>query len=245
MDGKLLVLCGERPTINKYGARIDENGNMLLERNGKYIDINEKELEVDIHKKIISGIDLLDDMMTESTEPDILFVDWESIITSDIGPLKEMIKYAQTTEKIPPQLILDSEKNPSLMKKAHINRLLQIDKSNERPSYDYGCLAMEDFMQLFSKTIEKNGIVSILLTFPNQENSKINQARYRIMQSWKNRNEMKAKLKREEKVDILQPMNYDSFGEIYIRAHEEMLKIMSKPDWYEKNNQDEELGGRD
>lgn len=84
MEGKLLVLCGERPTINETGKRIDENGNLLLKRDEKYLNTDEEEVEVDEHKIIINGMDLLNPMITESVEPSILYVDWETVIPSDI-----------------------------------------------------------------------------------------------------------------------------------------------------------------
>lgn len=245
MDGKLLVLCGERPTINESGTLIDEKGNMLRNQDGKYIDINGNEVEVDTHKKVISGINLLNPIITESTESDILFVDWESIVPSDIEPLQEMVEYAQTTEPIPPQMILDSGKNQSLMKSVHMNRLSQIDENNERPSIDYRFQAMNDFMELFLRTLENNGIVSILPTFPNKEDKAVNKARTKVMQSWRDRNERESQYGKYRRIDVLEPMQYDDFGEIYIRAQDEMLKIISMPDWYEKNEKDEEeLGGR-
>ena len=37
MDGKLLVLCGERPTINENGERIDKKGHLLINKGKKYV----------------------------------------------------------------------------------------------------------------------------------------------------------------------------------------------------------------
>ena len=248
MDGKLIVLCGERPTINEYGERIDEQANLLIKKQDKYFNINGEEIKVDEHKKVINGNDLLNDMMTESTEPDMIFVDWETIIPSNIEPLQEMIAYSRTTQKIPAQIILDSGKNQSIMKRVHMNRLLLIDKSQERPCIDYPLQAMEDFLQLFSTTLEKNGVVSILPTFPNSDDESINKSRLKLIQAWKNKNEIDAKYKGKTLIDVLDPMSYDEFGEIYIKASNEMLNIISKPDWYESEKQGketEEPGGRD
>lgn len=143
MDGKLLVLCGERPTINSHGAPIDEKGNVIYDDRPR-----------DSHKRVISGMNLLNPMRTEALESDILFVDWETIVTSDIEPLQQMKMYAFSTEPIPTQMILDSDKNPSLMKRAHMNRLMQLEKCFARPSIDYGFQAMDDFMQLFTEAIQ-------------------------------------------------------------------------------------------
>jgi len=234
MDGKLLVLCGERPTINSHGDPIDEKGNVIS-----------KENEKDSHKRVISGMNLINPIMTEVLEPDILFVDWETIVTSDIEPLQEMKRYAFSSEPIPPQMILDSDKNPSLMKRAHMERLLQLDKHKARPSIDYGFQAMDDFFEMFTEAVQKNGIVSILPAFPLNDQEEINRARFRVLKTWADRNSMNSINNREEKIEVLPAIDYISFGDVYDRAQMEMLNILSKPDWYEKGIVDEEPGGRD
>lgn len=247
MDGKLIVLCGERPTINENAKRIDEQGNLLAKIDDKYININQEEVKVDEYKKVINGMDLLYDMVTESTDTETIFVDWETIIPSDIQPMQEMIKVAMSTQEISPEMILESGKNKSFLKKAYMDTLLAVSKAEERPCFDYQFQAMEHFMQLFSDAIEKNQVVSILPTFPNADDATINNARMKIIQAWKNRNEIKAKLQRESKIEVLDGISYDEFGEIYSRAMDERLRILSKPDWYDKLGQqeDEGPGGRD
>lgn len=64
MDGKLLVLCGERPTIDENGRRIDEKGQLLTKQGNEYRDIDGNVVQVDEHKKVISGMDLLNSMET-------------------------------------------------------------------------------------------------------------------------------------------------------------------------------------
>ena len=51
MDGKLLVLCGERPTIDENGRRIDEKGQLLTKQGNEYRDIEGNVVQVDEHKK--------------------------------------------------------------------------------------------------------------------------------------------------------------------------------------------------
>lgn len=230
MEGKLLVLCRERPTINENGKRIDENGNLLLKRDEKYLNTDEEEVEVDEHKIIINGMDLLNPMITESVEPSILYVDWETIIPSDIEPLYEMVEYAETVDRIPSKLILKAQDNRSLMKKAHLETLLQKDKYGERPCLDYRFQAMENFMQMFSDAILNNGIVSILPAYPNSE-EEINRARFKVMEAIRYRMQMNVRNAKQAKVDMLDPFYYDEYGEVYIKAQREMMKIMSKPDW--------------
>lgn len=251
MDGKLLVLCDERPTINEHGGRIDEKGSLLAQQENKWFNFEGKEIEVDPYKKVISAIDLLNEMMTETTEPDILFVDWETVVPSDISQLQQMKLYAQSTEEIPPQMLFDAAvKNPSLMKRAHYDRLISIDNMRMRPSFDYGPQAMDDFLGLFSRALSLNMIVSVLPTFSVQQAADVTNARWRVLQTWKNKNQMMSEHRNEPKVEVLQPMQYKDFGEIYIRAKDEMLKIISKPYLFEEKNtttdpEEGDPGGRD
>lgn len=244
MDGKLLVLCDERPTINENGKRIDEKGNLLIKTGDKWMDYEGNEVEVDLHKKVISAMNLLNPMMTESTKPDTLFVDWETIVQSDIESLQKMVQYAQMSQPTPPQELFEiMKKSESIMKKAHYERLISLEQHNMKPSIDYQFQAMEDFMRLFEEILELNGIVTVLPTFRNKENEEITTARVKIINTIKDRLRT---INRGIDCEILQPMTYDNFGEIYIKSNEERLKIISLPIFGRVSKPEgKELGGSD
>lgn len=244
MDGKLLVLCGERPTINENGERIDKKGHLLINKGKKYLNKKGEEVKVNKHKQIISGMDLLSTYMTESIKPDMLFVDWETIVTSDLEPLYEMIKYAESEEIIPPELIFDAQKNESIMKKAHLDTLLQKDKHSERPSFDYKFEAMENFMQMFSSAITDNRIVSILPAYSTKDDDEINRARMKLLESLKYRMETKFKLGQGPKINVLDSIYYSDYGKVHEKAIIEMMRIISEPDWYEQSTQSPDDSGR-
>ena len=251
MDGKVVVLCGEKPTINEYGDRLDENSNLLEKIGEKYYNVADEEVYVDEHKCIISGMNLLNPIATEATNRDILFVNWETVLSTDLQPLQEMIAYANSTEQIPPKVILDISKNPSIIKKAYGDRLMLLDDHNLRPQIDYQFQAMDDFLQLFSRSLSKNMVVTVLPAFPNSDSPEVNKARARFIESWRNVNRIrasKASHSDEELIEVADPINYDNFEEIYERASEEMQKVISKPYWFEttkKTFNDEGPGGRD
>ena len=251
MDGKVLVLCGERPTINEYGDRLDENSNLLQKIDGKYYNLSDEEVEVDEHKNVINGMTLLNEISTDATNSDILFVDWETILSTDLQPLQEMIAYANSTEPIPPKVILNSSKNPSMLKKAYTDRLMLIDSHNIRPRIDYQFQAMDDFLQLFSRTLSKHMVATVLPAFAKSDSPEVNAARARFIKSWETVNEIRASKysnSNEDLIEVAEPIEYENFEEVYERASEEMQKVISRPYWFEttKNTlDDKEPGGRE
>lgn len=102
---------------------------------------------------------------------------------------------------------------------------------------------------MFSKAIQSNGIVAILPTFNKKDSDEIKRARLVNLNTWGENNERKSTYLGETKIDILPTMNYTDFGEIYIRAKEEIQKIYDKPDFLQEhgkrtNKDGEEPGGR-
>ena len=240
MEGKILVLCDKRPTVNEYGKRIDEKGNTIEKVNGKWLDVHGKEIEVDEFEKVIDGMELLSKNITENTGSNIIYVDWETIIPSDIEPLQKMKYYAQTSQHIEPGLVSKNMKSKqSFMKKAHMDRLIYIDKNKMRPCLDYGVIAMEDFMQLFSRALELNRIVSILPTFSDKCPEEIKRARMKLLNLFRHRNEMKAKYGQENKYDILEPEICENFKDIYSRAYDEIMRMLDELDFV---SQEDETG---
>ena len=232
MDGKLLVLCGERPTIDENGRRIDEKGQLLTKQGNEYRDIDGNVVQVDEHKKVISGMDLLNSMETESTKPNILYVDWESIIGSDEGQsLQEMKHYAEIVDRIPARIALEGMEGTSLLKKAHRDTLMEIDRYGQRPTHSYKFKAMEQFEKMFLDVMQKNGIVSILPSLPVEDGEDVNQRRMRLLRSW---DYGQPSLYGARKVEVLPPLSYTTYGEVYTKAQDEMRKIYAKPDGYQQ-----------
>lgn len=240
MDGKLLVLCGERPTIDENGRRIDEKGQLLTKQGNEYRDIDGNVVQVDEHKKVISGMDLLNPIETESTKTNILYVDWETIIGSSDGePLQEMKHYAEIVDKLPASITLKGMQESSLLKKSHWDTLMQMDRHGQRPSHSYKFRAMEQFEQMFSEVMQKNGIVSILPALSVEDGEDINQRRMKLLRSW---NYTQKSSQGVRKVEVLPPLSYTTYGEVYIKAQDEMMKIHAKPDWNQQTGEDIEQG---
>ena len=232
MDGKLLVLCGERPTIDENGRRIDEKGQLLTKQGNEYRDIDGNVVQVDEHKKVISGMDLLNSMETESTKPNILYVDWESIIGSDEGQsLKEMKHYAEIVDRIPTRIALEGMEGTSLFRKAYWDTLMQIDRYGKRPTNSYVIQSQEQFEQTLSDIMKSNGIVSILPALPVEDGEDVNQRRMRLLRSW---DYEQPSLYGARKVEVLPPLSYTTYDEVYIKAQDEMRKIYAKPDGYQQ-----------
>lgn len=245
MDGKLLVLCSERPTVDDYGNRIDENRNLLKENeNGKYTNVEFEEVEVDESKRIVNAMDLILPVIPESIRDyEIIYADWETVVTSDIEPLIEMKQYANTKEQIPVKLILDSGHNSSMMRKAYMETLTEI----ERPRIDFSFLASDRFIKLLSDTLHKHDIVAVLPAFSENDSEEIVRVRSRVLEAFKNNEEMKAKQNGTEAIEVLESLSYTDFVEVLIRARDEMVKILSKPYPFEKPNLTDtngEHGGR-
>lgn len=227
MDEKLLVLCGERPTIDENGRRIDEKGQLLTKRENEYRDIDGNVVQVDEHKKVISGMDLLNPIETEATRPNILYVDWETIIGSDGQSLQEMKHYAEIVDKLPARITLKGMEEPSLLKKAHWDTLMQMDRYGERPSNSYKFRAMEQFEELFSKVMQTNGIVSILPALPVEDGEDVNQRRMKLLKSWDYGQKSSQRIR---KVEVLQPILYKTYDEVYKKVQDDIKEKYAKPD---------------
>lgn len=231
MEGKLLVLCSERPNVDDYGNYIDEKRNLLYKyENGKYINVEFEELVIDDNKRVVNAMDLTLPVIPESIRDyDIIYADWETVITSNIEPLQEMEAYSRTKEQIPIKLILDSGHNSSMIRKAYSETLTEID----RPSIDYSFRAMDSFMRLFSNSLHNNDIVTVLPAFSSNDSPEVVRARSRFIESFKYNEEMKSKPNRTQPINVLPSISYENFGEIHTKAQDEMIKIMTKPYFFE------------
>ena len=158
---------------------------------------------------------------------------------------------ARSPEKLTPQEILEIGKGKSLIEKAYMERLLLIDRFGGRPSIDYQFQAMDDFLQLFSRTLSKHMVATVLPAFPKSDSPEVNAARARFIKSWETVNEIRASKysnSNEDLIEVAEPIEYENFEEVYERASEEMQKVISRPYWFEttKNTlDDKEPGGRE
>ena len=227
MDGRLLVLCDERPTVDDYGNRIDENRNLLRPtEDGKYVNMELEEVEVDENKRVVNAMDLLLPVEPNSIQDyDIIYAAWETVAPSDIEPLRQMKSYSQNQEQIPFDLILKSDHKSSIMRKVYAETLTGIS----RPRLDFSFIASDKFMQTFVDAMQRNGIVSILPAFSKSDSQDIINSRVTILNSLRTYVDMRVTQNRGEHIEILPGMIYEEFGEVYGKAKEEMMKILSKP----------------
>lgn len=239
MDGKVLVLCSEKPTVNQYGERIDKNGYLLEKtKKGEWINNKGEIVKVDEHKRIINGMDMTLPIIPESighSVSDIIFANWESIMPSDIELLQRMVECSRTKDEIPLQITLDYEKNRSLMAKAHLDRLNSIDKAGLRPSIDYKFQAMDDFMRLFSETLEKEGVVTVVPTFSKADSEEIINARRNVITTWRDNNKMLSQIEGKAPIELADTVIGD-FVEVYKAGQNAFMEVMAKPFFFEGND---------
>ena len=227
MDGRLLVLCSERPTVDDYGNRIDENRDILRKTEaGKYVNIELEEVEVDEKERVVNAMDLLLPIEPHSIQGyDIIYADWETVAPSDIAPLQQMKTYSQNQEQIPFDLILKSDHKSSIMRKVYAETLTGIG----RPRMDFSFIASDKFMRTFIDALQKNGIVSILPAFSKTDSQDVINARTTILNSLRTYINMRNMQETGEHIEILPGIIYEEYGEVYRKAQEEMMKILSKP----------------
>lgn len=239
MEGKVLVICSESPTINEYGERIDEKGHLLKkDKTGNWIDIDFNSVEVDENKRVINTMDLVLPMEPESIRDSgsVLFANWESVIPSDIGNLQEMIRCSTGVDGIQPEQILDWGKFSSMMSKAHFDRLMTIEKLGLRPCVDYRFQAMNDFMKLFSETLEKHMICTVIPAFSTRDAEDTVKARIKLMKGWESSNKMISQTKGKKTIKLTEPVMYENLGEVARLADKEMIEIVSAPYDFEDGN---------
>lgn len=227
MKKKLLVLCGERPTINETGERIDTNGNVLTKHDGKYKNSEGNDVQVNESKNVIDIVQLLNNKQLELNDTDILYVDWETLLDSDERKdLEEIAEYGALIERIPPKFVRKHSEKPSLMKKVYIDKLIKMERYGERPSNHFKIYAMEEFMETFSKILQKNGVVLILPTLPSKDGEEINTRRMKLLKGWEYE-------QKQKQVKVLQPLSYTNYEEVCTKAQEEAENLPNSG--YNKN----------
>jgi len=178
------------------------------------------------------------DIETENLKNrEIIYTDWETFIPSDIEYLQTLASYSGTSEDIPSEIIFEMlKKNNSVIEMAYQEVFSRI----ERPCIDYSPRAMDYFMRKFDNILQVNRIVAVLPTYKENSDREIINSRQRILNSFAYRNDTFSKIKGDRKVDVLSPMLYRNFGEIYVRATDEKMKILSAPDWYDEPKENKE-----
>lgn len=236
MDKKLLVLCDESPTIDEYGNRIDEKGN-LIQRDTfeKY----EQESIMDKHKEVISILDLYVDIETKSTQNrDIFFVDWKTLIPEDLEFMQNIKQYGTIggsnmdfVQLMKQQM---SHNQLSLLERTALDSISQ----QSQPRIDFPLIAMNCFLENFTSVLQKSRIGTILPTFSQKVQSQQCENRRKILKTWNDRNRTllqanQLTINNKTKCNVLPIMEYQDFGEIYKKAQEEMLKIFELPEGIE------------
>ncbi|MBQ3145182.1 MAG: hypothetical protein IJB90_01130 [Clostridia bacterium] len=239
MEGKVLVICSEEPTVNEYGERIDGKGRLLKkDETGNWIDIDFNSVEVDENKRVINTMDLVLPMEPESIRDSgsVLFANWESVIPSNIEKLQEMIRCSADVEQIQPEQILDWGAFSSMMTKAHFDRLMAIEDLGLRPCIDYSFQAMNDFMKLFSETLEKHMICTVIPAFSTRDAKDTVKARIKLIQGWNFSNKMMSQTKGKKTIKVTEPVMYENLEEVTRLADKELIEIISAPYDFEDGN---------
>lgn len=139
-----------------------------------------------------------------------------------------MEEYASNLSKIPKR-IREGEMQPSLslMQKAYLDLLLNLDCYSKRPTSRYKTEAMDDFMNLFSKAMTTSGVSAIFPTYPKQ----INEMRKKILQEWRLR------ANRSEEVLVSAPLVYEDFGQVKEIVEEFKLREQEKQKFRNRDKQ--------
>ncbi len=219
MDGKLLILCDELP--------------------GDYERYSVKDIYF-----------LKDEMIDPNDNPDRLFVCWDSIIPQDKSFIESCIHYATSYEKVPVDFILHKKGTidpkhgsikGSIQEESYVRALdsniaaIQRAASNNEDyrgyamdlAVQYPFQATEQFFEDFSQMLNLKGVVRILLAHKKDTDPEIIRERALLLDAWQNQN----KLMREHAsvAELVSPMVYDDFGEVYSRSGDEIMKVYSLP----------------
>lgn len=221
MDGRLLVFCDEDVTLDESGNRLND----------------------DIHKDILSSLELDLPMETDNLcNRDILFIDWKTFIPENLEFLNS-VKFVGTRSadyETQSKLLFESMKVNSLMEKTCL------DSVKKGPRIDFPQVAMNDFLNKFTELLEKNRIVQVLPCYSRNQDESITLNRRRIMQTWNDRNQTFLNadcptITKSINTKILDGIEYEEFGEVYRKASNQMMEIMSKPNFI-GNMEEQEVG---
>lgn len=179
-----------------------------------------------------------------------LYVCWDSIIPENQEYIEKCLYYGTTYDEMPADFIIRQKGkidpkhgniNNSIEEDSYIRALtdnLAIIRECAKSGEDYRGYAMDlavqypfkamsQFFYDFSSILNSNGVVRILLAHKSNTPESIIMMREKLLEAWKNQNEVMHEQASIAK--ILEPMVYEDFGEVYVRASDEMMKIYSLP----------------
>ena len=219
MDGKLLILCDEDP----------RSEDKLTIRDKHFLD---------------------SEMWDPEDNSDMLFVCFDSLIPEDRTFIEECKLYGTFRAKPEPDFMIrqKGKTDPkygtihgSVQENSYLETYLNnieilkyvqsrgedIEAEMLEMACQYQFSATANFLRNISKIISKHGIVRILPAFKKDADPIFTKYRLEMLEAWESQNNLPG----EDKVcaSLLKPMEYSDFGEVYSRAVDEMMKIMSLP----------------
>lgn len=228
MDGKLLILCDELP--------------------GDYKGYSVKDVYF-LRSEIIDPDDV----------PERLFVCWDSIIPQDRSFIESCMHYATTYQKIPADF--ESTKTGktdgkygtvkgSIQEDSYVDVLdsnIEILSASYQRGEDirgemmelavqYPMKATQQFLDDFSSMLDKYGIVRVLVAHKGDVDLEVVKYRNALMGSWQNQNRVKRE--KQSRAELVEPMVYPDFGQLYSRSGNELMKIYSLPIFGEEKNKE-------
>lgn len=230
MDGKLLILCDELP--------------------GDYKDYTVKDKNY-----------LVSPMKAPEDEPERLFVCWDSVIPEDRAFIEACKYYARFTE-MPDSKFAFLQRGAADLRggtikgsvqegcyletyTALLDYLREVKKSGGdlygeilEKAVQFPFDANERFYQEFSRLLNMNGVVRILPTYSTKTHKPTTNYRALTLDAWKNSNSFMP-ANRKSGAQVLTPLVYSDFGDVYKRSIDEMMKIYSLPIFGESDDEPE------
>lgn len=219
MDGKVLVLCDELP--KDYGRYSVKDANYLAS-----------------------------DFCEQNDDSQKLFVTWDAIIPEDSEFLDRCAHYARTYEEIPADFAF-CKKGKIDPKYGNIGKSIQEDSYLEAlesgiaylrslaakgediqgmaidMAFEYPFRAMQRFLEDFSGVLNKHMVATVMPAVKNGTDPEVLRKRLMILEAWQNQDKFMRDAMSGAIVTSL--VSYDDFGEVYSKADEEVIKIMSLP----------------
>lgn len=219
MDGKLLILCDEDP------------------RDEERLTIRDKNF-------------LVSEMWDPEDNTDLLFVSFDALIPQDRTFIEQCKVYGSFRDKPATDFPLTQrgKTNPkygtihgSIQEESYLNtyfwfveRVKEAQRKGEdvraemlELAFQYQYYATAFFYRDFSNILQKNGVVRILPAFKKGGDKHFDNYRKTLLQGWVDQNEVFRKYRAY--TSLLEPFYYDNFAELYSKASDELMNIMSMP----------------
>lgn len=227
MDGKLLILCDERPgDYEKYSVKdIYYLRDVMIDPQD-----DPDRLFVCWDAIIPQDRSFIEGCMHYGTTYDSMPVDF---------PLKQTGMTDGTHGTIKGSIQEDSYINAVL---SNIQILRETAKSGGDVRGEAMDLAVQlqlqatqAFLEAFSAMLNKKGVVRILVAHKNDVNAELLRYRMALLSAWENQNRFMGKNASGAK--LVESMVYEDFGQVYSRSIDEMMKIYSLPVFGEENEE--------